>query len=167
VVIEVNEHEPKTLVIRPSLEGDIIAKHECSTDKGKLIQNRHHIRDRSQGLGELEQQLNSRFQHPPKAAAYLEEIRQRYPRYRRDQLAIMDRVVQQYPAFIDAALARCMAENLYSANHFRDVARYLQRSEHSVAPEPTAAAVPPVIPVGMTTSTRALHTYTKILGGQA
>ncbi|WP_156847971.1 IS21 family transposase [Marinococcus halotolerans] len=167
VVIEVNEHEPKTLVIRPSLEGDIIAKHECSTEKGKLIQNRHHIRDRSQGLGELEQQLVSRFQHPPKAAAYLEEIRQRYPRYRRDQLAIMDRVVQQYPAFIDAALARCMAENLYSANHFRDVARYLQRSEHSVAPELTAAAVPPVIPVGMTASTRALHTYTKILGGQA
>lgn len=167
VVIEVNDNDPKTLVIRPSSEGDIIARHECSAEKGKLIQNRHHIRDRSQGLEELEQQLISWFQHPSKAAAYLEEIRQRYPRYRRDQLAIMERVVQQYPASIDAVLARCMAEKLYSANHFRDVARHLQRSEHPVAPKPTLTDVPSVIPTGMTASTRALHTYTKILGGRA
>lgn len=52
------------------------------------------------------------------AVAYLDEITRRYPRYRRDQFAIIHQVIQKYPQLIDTVIIKCMAERLYSANDF-------------------------------------------------
>jgi hypothetical protein len=53
VYIEVTGDEQQTLVIRKETNGDVIDEHLISSEKGKLIQNRHHTRDRSKGLKSL------------------------------------------------------------------------------------------------------------------
>ncbi|MDF1511764.1 IS21 family transposase, partial [Robertmurraya sp. DFI.2.37] len=108
VWIETTGEEQKTLVIRRKVNGEVIAEHLISSEKGKLIQNRHHTRDRSKGVEELKQRLISYFENQTQVAAYLDEISQRYPRYRRDQFSIIYKVIQQYPALMDIVMTKCM-----------------------------------------------------------
>ena len=164
--IEVNEENQKTLVIRREAKGEVIAKHLVSSEKGKLIQNRHHIRNRSKGIEELKQRLVSHFEDQNEAAAYLDEISQRYPRYRRDQFAIIYKVIQQYPLLIDTALTKCRKEKLYNANDFRDIAHHLDKlHDESIEEVPSLYTSPSKHP-NIKASTRSLQAYTSILGGK-
>ena len=167
VWIEATGEEQKTLVIRREVNGEVIAEHLISSEKGKLIQNRHHTRDRSKGVEELKHRLISYFGNQTQAAAYLDEISQIYPRYRRDQFAIIYKVIQQYPALIDTVMTKCMTEKLYNANDFRDIAHHLDTlSDNPVIEEQSFYANPAKHPP-IKASTRSLDTYTSILGGRA
>jgi hypothetical protein len=89
-----------------------------------------------------------------------------YPRYRRDQLAVLQKAVLEYPTVIDEALQKCMSEHLMSANDFTDVAKYL------AAPRKETPPVPPVKAVrsdsaDITVEAHPMSTYTEILGGAA
>ncbi|PAF19775.1 IS21 family transposase, partial [Shouchella clausii] len=79
VLIEVKGREQQTLVIRKQAEGEIIAEHDISVEKGKLIQNRNHTRDRSKGIEEFKQRLISSFEDQKQAAAYFDKISKEYP----------------------------------------------------------------------------------------
>jgi superfamily II helicase len=74
VWIEVSNGEQQTLVIRKEANGEIITEHFISSEKGKLIQNRYHTRDRLKGIEELKQRLNSYFEDQTQAAVYFGEI---------------------------------------------------------------------------------------------
>ncbi|MGW5984208.1 IS21 family transposase, partial [Bacillus mycoides] len=124
VFIEVTSSQPPTLIIRKQLDGEVIAEHSISNEKGKLIQHLHHIRDRSKGIEEFKQQLVSHFEDQERATSYLNEICLRYPRYRRDQLIIIQNVIEKYPMWIEATLTKCLIDKLYSANDFRDIANH-------------------------------------------
>jgi transposase len=166
VFIELELNEPQTLVIRKQLDGDVIAEHSLSSEKGKLIQNRNHTRDRSKGIEEFKQLLISHFQGQECAASYLHEICLRYPRYRRDQFAIILNAIQKEPMWIEAALAKCVQDKLYSANDFRDIVHHLktlpvdstQKSEKPTLEQSSKASI--------IVTTRSLDTYTSILGGE-
>ncbi|MCP3033599.1 IS21 family transposase [Halobacillus sp. A1] len=166
VLIEVSGKEPPTLVVRKDAESEIIAEHSISLEKGKLIQNRNHTRDRSKGVEEFKRRLISFFKDQPQALAFFNEISQRYPRYRRDQFAIIHQVVQKYPALIDTVLAKCMREKLYSANDFRDMAQHIHTLPHDSVKEIKSFYTHPAKHSQIKTSTRSLNAYTSILGGR-
>ncbi len=165
VFIEIKPSEPQTLLIRKQLDGDVIAEHRISIEKGKLIQNRNHTRDRSKGIEEAKLRLISHFKNQERAASYLHEICLRYPRYRRDQLAIIQDAIQKEPKWMEAALFKCIRDRLYNANDFRDVVHHLK----SLSIESTAKSNRPVLEQvnkgGILLTTRSLETYTNILGG--
>ncbi|MEC1895239.1 IS21 family transposase [Cytobacillus firmus] len=167
VLIEVKGREQQTLVIRKQAEGEIIAEHDISVEKGKLIQNRNHTRDRSKGIEEFKQRLISSFEDQKQAAAYFDKISKEYPRYRRDQFAIIQQVVQKYPAFIDSVMTKCMTEKLVSANDFRDIAHHLYTSNQQPVQEIESLSAKPAKHSSIKASTRSLNTYTSILGGRA
>ncbi|WP_299095718.1 IS21 family transposase [uncultured Metabacillus sp.] len=167
VWIEVKDEDEKTLVIRRETKGEVIAEHIISSEKGKLIQNRHHTRDRSKGVKELKQRLISYFEDQVQAADYLDEISQRYPRYRRDQFAIIYKVIQQYPALIDLILTKCMTEKLYNANDFRDIAHHLDTLRDEPVQGVQSFYKSPPKHSHIKASTRSLNAYTSILGGRA
>lgn len=167
VWVEVTGDEQQTLVIRKEANGEIIAEHIISSEKGKLIQNRHHTRDRSKGVEELKQRLISYFEDPTQAAAYFDEISQRYPRYRRDQFTIIHKVIQQYPALIDTVLTKCMTERLYNANDFRDIAYHLDTLRDEPIKEVQSFYTNPPKHSHIKVSARSLNAYTSILGGRA
>ncbi|MCM3246790.1 IS21 family transposase, partial [Cytobacillus oceanisediminis] len=167
VWIEVKGEDQKTLVIRREAKGEVIAEHIVSSEKGKLIQNRHHTRDRSKGLKEFKQRLISNFEDQVQATAYLDEISLRYPRYRRDQFAIINKVIQQYPALIDTILSKCMTEKLYNANDFRDIAHHLDTLPDEPVEEVQSFYTSSPTHSHIKASTRSLNAYTSILGGRA
>lgn len=167
VWIEVTDDEQQTLVIRKEANGEIITEHFVSLEKGKLIQNRHHTRDRSKGVEELKQRLISYFEDQTQAAAYFDEISQKYPRYRRDQFAIIYKVIQQYPALIDTVMTKCMTEKLYNANEFRDIAHHLDTLRDEPVKEVQSFYANPAKHPHIKASTRSLNVYTSILGGRA
>lgn len=166
VFLEIKGSNNKQLVIRSSKNREVIAKHTISKEKGILIKNRNHGRDRSKGIEALKNGLLSAFEEEEKAKVYIEKVLEKYPRYRRDHLEIFRSVSIKDSTWLDKALEKCIHENLYSANDFKDVVLYLKKQsqqEPLVSLEQEKRQIHKVdIPVG----TRPLSTYTSILGGE-
>jgi len=160
------EVKQSTLIIRKQPDGEVLAEHKMSNEKGKLIKNRSHTRDRSKGIEELKQSVISSFEKQEEAMKYVNEICQIYNRYRRDQLSILLSVIKSEPQWISQALQKCMDENLYSANDFRDVVNYLKKSSTNSVMDIKKNTVVPTSNMKLKVTTRSLSTYTSILGGR-
>jgi len=126
VLIEVKDEN--RLVIRKETDGDIIANHLISAERGKLIQATQHVRDRSKGIPAFIATVSETFEDKKAATAFLTEIHQRYPRYVRDQLKIVLKASKAVDLAIrNEALSECVKRGLYSAMEFSDVVAFVQR----------------------------------------
>ena len=126
--VSIHETEENKLVIYHQDSGEILATHMISSDKGKLIQNRSHQRDRSKGINELIEIVSEHFTDKVQATEYLNELRNRYPRYLRDQLSLIKKCIEIGSIeIVDDSLALCMERQLFSANDFQDVVALLKR----------------------------------------
>jgi hypothetical protein len=116
------------LIIREHPKGSILAKHTIDYRKGQLIQDRQHTRDRSKGIDAYIQTVAEYFKDVQQAHSYLEQIRQLYPRYIRDQLMIISREINKVtPDIANQALSLCINKRLYSASDFRDTVHFVNR----------------------------------------
>lgn len=165
VVIDIQGDQRDTLIIRKQTNGEVLAEHQISGEKGKLIQNRSHTRDRSKGIEELRKSVISHFEEQEDALMYVDEICLKYVRYRRDQLTILQRAIKEGAAWIDLALQKCIREKLYSANDFRDVMHYLKESGLEESTQLNEQQKVPTTSTDIQVETRPLDTYTRILGG--
>jgi transposase len=165
VFLEIKSEHPGTLIIRKQLDGEKIAEHQISKEKGKLIKSRSHSRDRSKGIEETKQTVITRFENRDDAKTYVDEICLRYNRYRRDQLAILLAVVKEDSELINQALSICMKEKLFSANDFRDVVNYLKNTANTVEGAEDSMGDSTLPDYKYEVTTRSLSTYTSILGG--
>ena len=165
VVLDIQGEQQDTLIIRNQSNGEVVAAHQISSEKGKLIQNRNHTRDRSKGIEELKKSVISHFEEQGDAIIYVDEICMKYVRYRRDQLTILQRVIKEETEWIDLALQKCMREKLYSANDFRDVVRYLKQSNPDGSSHPNGQQEVSMSLSNIQVETRSLEAYTRILGG--
>lgn len=159
VKLHINKQQ---LTIVHAHTGEVIAKHTICLDKGKLIKNTNHSRDHSLSIQHLKQEVLSLFSHE-KAEAFVEEICQRYGRYRRDQLLRLKQVALEHPHWINRALERCLHENWYSANDVRDVVFFLKQTppepvmESSMTRSKTSISIP--------VHTRDVKAYLPLMGG--
>ncbi|WP_424923089.1 IS21 family transposase [Aureibacillus halotolerans] len=142
--------------------GEVIADHILSREKGKLIKNSNHSHERSKSLNHLKQEVITLLAHNL-AEYYIDKISATYGRYRREQFSLIKKVTQESPEWIDHALEKCVCENLYSANAFRDVVDFLKRSTVEVATRTEEAITKPVdIPI----QTRDMTEYLQLMGGK-
>jgi len=78
----------------------------------------------------LKKKVLQAFGEDHKAEAFLAKIMERYPRYIRDQLAIIDKCQDQYQApELGRALRYCQERELLGANDFRDTLEYFRQAE--------------------------------------
>ncbi|KIQ93602.1 Transposase [Anoxybacillus thermarum] len=120
--------EGKELWIYDSETGKHLGKHHIAEGKGRLIQNRNHLRDRTKGIEAYIDRVTEQFEQPEVAREFLAYIRKKYPRYIRDQLQIIQAQLAQHPPSIcSQALHQCMELQLYSASEFTDVIGHLKR----------------------------------------
>lgn len=148
-------------------DGPLIAVHTISYEKGQLIQDRQHTRDRSKGITEWIHTLSTEFQNTQAALSYLQRLHVTYPRYIRDQLQIVASVVRQHKtSIVSEALETCMKRNMYSANDFRDVAIALEKREGFPSLEfvPSPLSSSPVVPQ-VQVEKRPLQEYIAVLKG--
>lgn len=80
-----------------------------------------------------------------------------------EQLAIIENVIHDYGPQLDQSLEKCTQEKLYSANDFRDVARYLSSNTSPIAESRVHSIGKHVSDIQV--NTRPLSTYVSILRG--
>lgn len=120
--------EENILVIYVKDSGVVLAKHQICSEKGELIQNRSHRRDRTKGIEEYMGHTSQYFSNQEEIKFYLNELKKRYSRYFRDQLTLLNKCIDtDTEAIIDDALTLCIERELFSANDFRDVVNLLKR----------------------------------------
>jgi transposase len=170
VKVYLNKTEDEKLIIRRDRpDGSIIATHKISHEKGLLIQDRQHTRDRSKGITEWIRTLSSEFQDTQAAFSYLEHLHTAYPRYIRDQLQLVASVVQQHKAsIVSQALEMCIKRTMYSANDLRDAAKALEKREDASfiesAPSPSPLGLSRLVPQ-VQVEKRPIQAYLTVLKG--
>ena len=98
-----------------------IARHIIPAGSGIKVQNRNHLADRSVKVAEYCRNVSGLFTDKEAIAMFLEKLKERYPRYMRDQLMTIHSCYTDYgQQACDAALTRCLKNNLYSANFFKE-----------------------------------------------
>jgi transposase len=165
VYVRIEEEE---LIIEKTPGGVPLAIHSLSRGKGLLIKNTHHSRDRSKGIQAYMETLKSSFDDQEKIQLFLEEVYERYPRYIRDQLQILQRAVKDFHPFIQTALDICVEQSLWSTNDFHDVVKHLARIkgfENSVLTADIPVKKMTSVYFKEKASLRELDGYLKILGG--
>ncbi|MED3648869.1 IS21 family transposase [Halalkalibacterium halodurans] len=128
----IEETEDKYLVIFLPETGELIAKHKIPDGKGQLVQDRKHTRDRTKGIEAFINTVANQFEETEVAYDYLAKVREKYPRYVRDQLQIiLWETKQTKEPILTAALHECIKRNLYSATDFSDIVIYVKRQRRS------------------------------------
>ncbi|MYL36171.1 IS21 family transposase [Pontibacillus yanchengensis] len=109
-------------------DGEILAKHKLSIEKGKLVQDRTHTRDRTKGIDAFLESVSRCFKNEALAGTYLSQLRENYPRYIRDQLQMVSKVAKATDKdILEQALEECVKRKLFSATDISDVVDYIKR----------------------------------------
>ena len=112
--------ECKGDLIIKDMDGVEIARAVIPAGSGNIVINKSHYRDTSSKISDRVEEVKAMFSNQEAIMAYLLEIKARYPRYLRDQLAtIQENVLKYGQQAADAALALCRQNRLYSANDFK------------------------------------------------
>ncbi|WP_318654469.1 IS21 family transposase [Enterococcus faecium] len=158
----------KKLIILSERSGEEIARHPLSYEKGKLIKNTNHGRDRSKSIQKYKVAMMALFEEEANARLFIDKVIETHKRYARDQLIVLEKAVQTYPKEREMALQKCLDERLWSANEFRDVAKFLakrsQLPERSLKTKHVPLKSLPASSI--TVPTRPLNEYTKLIGGK-
>lgn len=146
----------------------MIAEHEISSEKGKLIKNTDHRRNKEDSIDMLQDKILDIIGHS--WLPYLLEIRKRKSRYYRDQLLLIKELAQTYDsALIEDALCYCTCHELYSITDVKNACQYLEAQPVSLPKEPLV--IPKVQPINnpeviyVTTQKRNISEYVQVGGG--
>ncbi|OIQ77083.1 hypothetical protein GALL_412310 [mine drainage metagenome] len=101
---------------------ELLCRHKVPFNKGNLIINTDHKRDKSAKINELIGQTAALFQDKGKAERYLLKVKELKPRYVRDQLlAIRDAVGGASSAAVESTIEECMVNAFFDAGTFKQV----------------------------------------------
>lgn len=115
------QEEDGSLVIK-TIDGELLAKHLIAAGRGENIVNNNHQRDRSASIEKLSEQVKSRFTDKSGSEVFVAKLRDRYPRYIRDQLTVMLNCLAKYTRQdCDKALDLCLSKGLFSATDFKSI----------------------------------------------
>lgn len=134
--------EEPSLVILEKETAKEIARHQISQEKGKLIKNTNHARNRSEGIDTYIKTVSALFSSTNQATEFLTRLRKDKPRYIRDQLQLIHQHAKKVSLLIrEQALQYCLKQQLYRATDFVDALTYFERTQgkkEKAKEEPTA-----------------------------
>jgi hypothetical protein len=135
------QQEDGNLIIRDGKFAEI-ARHEISLLKGIQVRNNNHYRDHSNDIDELIQNVSKMFTDQPKAKEYLEKIRQKSPRYIRDQARIIANVCTRCDQQdIDKTLQYCIENAIYTATDFEPVLKSIGNQKQESGSKKSAKSI--------------------------
>ncbi|WP_313563846.1 Mu transposase domain-containing protein [Ruminiclostridium cellobioparum] len=151
----------------------LLADHVVSLEKGKLIRNNNHLRNKDAKIEEiLMKLLDTYFIADRKTAeVFLRGIKREKPRYARDQFKLIEKSIKgKDVTVITAGLEYCVNNELYSAIDFRDAVVYFEKKVNKEIPQESQDTVvePPFTNQNLHTimvSKRDIGEYVKKLSG--
>jgi len=130
------------LLIIYDIGNNKIASHKLYPGKGKTIGGSNYKRDFSSGIDQLIDDLSGQFTNPDQAKEYLLQIRLDKPRYIRDQLQHIKKLVGIYDIQVmSQAMGFCIENRIYRATDLESVVKKI----HSRQNQETAINPPIVI----------------------
>ena len=113
-----------------------VARHKCAIGKGKVVGNNNYKRDYSLKIDKLIEQVVADFKDADMIEEYLSHIRDKYPRYIRDQLMLIKRQNQTYGMTVmEQALSFCTQNKIYKATDMGSVAKKIQTETNTPVSE--------------------------------
>ncbi|NLK64036.1 MAG: IS21 family transposase [Tissierellia bacterium] len=144
-----------------------LAKHEISNEKGKLVKNNNHKRNRSQKIAPWMNQLAEKFSDMENAKIFLDEIYKDKPRYMRDQLMLIEEALKTTDkTAIDKALEFCVNNKLNSAVDFKDaVKHYAKTTDENISVTESIKGLTEAVSlkIGIRPKVRDISEYVKIM----
>jgi transposase len=143
--------------------GELLAMHNIETNfKGKLVSLKNVDRFKETKYDELKIKVESAFCGYKNAALFIERIIEKYPRYIRDQLSIINKSQEKYSLpQLYKAIDYCTERELYSATDLRDTLEYFKQEE-PIASKYTDL---PTKYSSVTAQERSINDYLNIHGG--
>ncbi len=120
-------------------ENKKIATHAIYPGKGKTIGGSNYMRDLTSGIDQLIEQLSGQFNNPERAKEYFLQIRKDKPRYIRDQLQHIKKLIGVMDIdIIDQAMTFCIDNKIYRATDLESVAKKIlsQKSQETTVSQP-------------------------------
>jgi transposase len=115
-----------------------ICKHPLCHEKGKLIRNTDHKRDKSSTIVQLLEEVAGLFGSPAEVIGYLKELHQAKPRYIRDQLIVIRGAVKESGLEnVYRAISYCMEKGIYQATSLKTMAENYAREQRQIPAEST------------------------------
>lgn len=100
-----------------------LCKHTLSNEKGRTIINTDHLRDKSEKINTMIEQVASLFSDKDMAVLFMEQIRNKKPRYIRDQILLLRKTIEKYSEkTISETLFWCVENKIFDAVDFNSVA---------------------------------------------
>jgi len=122
-----------------SIEKAPICKHPICKEKGKLIRNTDHKRDKSLKITQLSEQIADLFEQHSTIKDFLEKVRHTKPRYIRDQLVAIRSIINELGVEnVFLAICYCQENNIYDATSLKSVAEKYVRNQNQAAPAPVS-----------------------------
>jgi len=159
--------EGDRLTIRNAFGDYIVAEHTLSKNKGELVANNNHRRDRSTKLNVIQDALRKRLGGAEEALVLLTQIRRLKPRYARDQFALIEKTLDKHSqTTIWKALNYCITHSLFSAVEFRNAAEYFEcQMDLEVAQIPKDGSIIVLASAAAISKKRDLSEYARAMKG--
>lgn len=120
-----------------SIEKTLICIHPICKEKGKLIRNTDHKRDKSLKVAKMAEQMADLFEQPSPVKEFLESVRQSKPRYIRDQLVSIRNIIHDLGVeCVFLAICYCKENNIYDATSLKSVAEKYAGNQKQTSPVP-------------------------------
>ena len=136
--VRIEENEDNQLIIY-NTDNKIIATHAIYPGKGKTIGGTHYQRDLSESIDNLIVVVTDQFTDPVSVKQYCQQIRKDKPRYIRDQMVIIRKLIRNYPVqIVQQAVTFCMENKIYRATDLESVVKryYSQQSQKETLEQP-------------------------------
>lgn len=118
--------DKERLYIRLQQNGEIIAKHLLSNERGANVIGENHRSRNMNRRDQLVHEVRSMIEDATIADWLVETLEKHYPRHMTDQLKVVQNVFLQYPSTAGQAIYELKRLRLFSANDLRDIALSLE-----------------------------------------
>ncbi len=133
------EHTEENQLIISNMEGKVIATHAIYPGAGETVGGSNYKRELEERIDDLIDGVSNQFKDPILVKQYCLQIRKDKPRYIRDQLGIIKRLLKNYPLeIVEQAVIFCTESKIYRAKDLESVVKrdYLQQSQKDSLEEP-------------------------------
>jgi transposase len=107
------------------LNNYLLTMHPLCYGRGQTIRNADHVRDKSQSIHQLKDEVLLLLPEKEKGQYLIEELSKDKPRYLRDSLLILKKHLPQFDTkTINQTVAFCLEQTVYNANRIIEIAKY-------------------------------------------
>jgi transposase len=109
-------------------KNELLTTHHESTEKGSVIRNTDHSRDKSQSLSVLKEAVLMMLNNTERSTIYIEQLEKDKSRYLRDNLLVIERKGKEISSeHLLSAVGFCLENSIFNAYKLIEIANHYQR----------------------------------------